>query len=185
MGELWTIGHWTCPEDVFLGTLAGASVEAVVDVRAQPGSRRSPQFGRDVLPVWLAEAGLGYARLPELAGRRPRQPDVDPSVNAGWQNQSFHNYADWTLGEAFASGLEQLKVLARERRVAILCGEPMPWRCHRSLIANVLVAHGWQVWHLVAAAPPRAHELGRWGATPHVARDGVVTYPAPTVDEGA
>jgi uncharacterized protein (DUF488 family) len=176
--ELWTIGHWTCPEPVFVGALAVPGIETVVDVRAQPGSRRSPQFGRDVLPVWLADAGVGYLRIPELAGRRPRQPDVDPSVNAGWQNQSFHNYADWTLGEEFASGLEQLMALAREQRVAILCGEPMPWRCHRSLIANVLAARGWRVWHLMVGAQPRLHQLGQWGATPAVAGDGTVTYPA-------
>ena len=174
--QIWTIGHWTCPEDVFLETLAGGDVEVVGDVRAQPGSRRSPQFSRDALPGWLGDAGISYVHIPELTGRRPRQP-VDPDVNAGWQNQSFHNYADYTLLPDFADGLDRLTELAGERRVAILCGEPMPWRCHRSLIATTLTARGWRVWHLMTGAVPRLHELGAWGATPHVDAAGVVTYP--------
>lgn len=175
--DIWTIGHWTCPEPVFLETLARGDVEVVADVRAQPGSRRSPQFSRDALPGWLGEAGIDYLHIPELAGRRPRPP-IDPAVNAGWQNQSFHNYADHTLLPEFAEGLDRLTTLAGRKRVAILCGEPIPWRCHRSLIATTLTARGWRVWHLMTGAEPRLHELGAWGATPHVDAAGVVTYPA-------
>lgn len=174
--DIWTIGHWTCPEPVFLETLARGDVEVVADVRAQPGSRRSPQFSRDALPGWLGEAGIDYLHIPELAGRRPRQP-IDPAVNAGWQNQSFHNYADHTLTPEFAAGLERLEALARKRRTVIMCGEPMPWRCHRLLISNVLAARGWHVEHLMTDQAPRPHELGQWGATPSVGTDGVVTYP--------
>ncbi|GAA1155511.1 DUF488 family protein [Ornithinicoccus hortensis] len=175
--ELWTIGHWVCPQDVFLGTLHGAEVDQLVDVRAQPGSRRSPQFGVDAMPDWLTAEGIGYRHLTELAGRRPRQPDAPAGANDGWQNQSFKNYADYTLTPAYEAGVAALGELAREHRVAIMCGEPMPWRCHRLLISNTLVARGWTVWHLSTTAPPRRHELGAWGATPHVDPDGVVTYP--------
>lgn len=94
-----------------------------------------------------------------------------------WQNQSFHNYADHTLTPEFAAGLERLEALARERRTVIMCGEPMPWRCHRLLIANALAARGWHVEHLTTDQAPRPHELGQWGAAPSVDADGVVTYP--------
>ncbi|MEU5842714.1 DUF488 domain-containing protein [Rhodococcus sp. NPDC047139] len=175
--ELWTIGHWTCPQSVVLDTLTSADIELLVDVRKVPGSRRSPWFGESAMPSWLDTAGIGYLHLPELGGRRPRLEDVDPAVNAGWQNASFKNYADYTLTEEFESGLAQLTGIAMEQRVAIMCGEPMPWRCHRLLIANTLTARGWTVVHLINRAEPRRHELGRWGATPTVGRGGVVTYP--------
>ena len=177
--QIWTIGHWVCAEQVFLDTLRGADIEMVVDVRAQPGSRRSPQFSRGAMPTWLGEAGIAYRHIGELAGRRPKQPDAPPWVNAGWQNASFKNYADYTLGNEYRSGIEELTALARERNVAIMCGEPMPWRCHRSLIANTLTARGWTVWHLSTTAKPRRHELGAWGAAPVVEPDGTVTYPLP------
>ena len=174
--QIWTIGHWNCPEAVFIGALDAANVQLVVDVRSIPGSRRSPQFGGEVMPQWLGDAGIGYLQMPELGGRRRKQPDIDPLINAGWQNDSFKNYADYTLTPEYEKGIERLTTLAQEQHVAIMCGEPMPWRCHRSLIANTLTARGWTVWHLSTTAKPREHELGRWGATAEV-DDGVVTYP--------
>lgn len=175
--ELWTIGHWVCPQEVFLDALRGVKIDLLVDVRAQPGSRRSPQFGIDAIPTWLAESGIGYRHLPDLAGRRPKQRDAPPGANDGWQNQSFKNYADYTLTPAYESGVAALTGLARDHRVALMCGEPMPWRCHRLLISNTLVARGWTVWHLSTTARPRRHELGAWGATPAVQPGGVLTYP--------
>lgn len=175
--EVFTIGHWVCAEDVLLETLGGSDVEVLVDVRAQPGSRRSPQFSRDVMPGWLGDAGIEYRHVAELTGRRRKQPDVPPEINAGWQNQSFKNYADYTLSADYESGLAELVDLAATRRVSVMCGEPMPWRCHRLLIANTLTARGWTVWHLSTTAAPRRHELGAWGAPAHVDEAGVVTYP--------
>lgn len=174
---LWTIGHWTCPEAAFLEPLLAEQVDLVVDVRALPGSRRSPQFNADAMPGWLGEAGIDYLRVPELAGRRRRQ-DVDPALNAGWRNQSFHNYADYTLTAPYAQGRAELEELARARNAVLLCGEPMPWRCHRLLIANDVVARGWTVWHLSVGQAPRRHVLGQWGAEPEVGPDRTVTYPA-------
>lgn len=171
------MGHWVCPQDVFLQTLHDAGIEALADVRAQPGSRRSPHFSIDVLPTWLGEADVDYRHLSDLAGRRPKQPDAPAAANAAWQNQSFKNYADYTLTSAYESGLTELTELAHDRRTAIMCGEPMPWRCHRLLISNTLTARGWTVWHLSTTAAPRRHELGAWGATPHVTPQGLVTYP--------
>lgn len=149
----------------------------LVDIRSHPGSRRSPQFSREAMPAWLAEAGIGYVHLEELGGRRPEQPGVPAAINAGWQNASFKNYADYTLTAAFEHGLSRVQELARDHRAVLLCGEPMPWRCHRSLVANPLTARGWTVWHLSTTATPRRHRLGAWGAEPVVGDDGVVTYP--------
>lgn len=174
-GELWTIGHGNSSEPEFLRRLLDHGIELLVDVRALPGSRRSPQFDADRMPQWLD--GIDYLRSPELGGRRARQ-DVDPGINAGWRNASFKNYADHTLTEPYQRGLERLRASATDRRTAVMCGEPVPWRCHRLLIATSLVARGWTVWHLIGDGRPHRHELGEWGAEPSVAEDGTVTYPA-------
>lgn len=176
-GELWTIGHWTCPEQEFLRPLLAQRIGLLADVRAAPGSRRNPHFDRDQMPGWLAGAGIGYVHLPELGGRRGRQ-EVDPDINAGWRNPSFKNYADYTLGSSYRQGIKHLTGLAAARRLVVMCGEPMPWRCHRLLIANTLTAQGWTVWHLMGDDPPRRHELGRWGAAVSVDANAQVTYPA-------
>jgi uncharacterized protein (DUF488 family) len=176
-GTVWTIGHWTCPKPAFLRPLCEQDIELLVDVRALPGSRRSPQFDSDQMRQWLDEAGIDYVHLPELGGRRKRQ-DVDPETNAAWKNVSFKNYADYTQTRSYQEGLDRLQTLAVERATVLMCSEPMPWRCHRLLIANSLVALGWTVWHLAVDERPRRHELGRWGATPSVAGDLTVTYPA-------
>jgi uncharacterized protein (DUF488 family) len=173
---VWTIGHWTCPEETFLGLLRGEQIELVADVRAHPGSRTSPQFGRDTMPAWLDGAGIGYAHIPALGGRRPKQ-DVEPGINSGWRQPSFKNYADYTLGPDYERGIEQLIQLASERRLAYLCAEPMPWRCHRLLISNTLAARGLTVRHIVAGQHAQVHQLGKWGATPRVHPDGTITYP--------
>ena len=176
-GEIWTIGHWTCPVPTFLEPLDHARINLLADVRAHPGSRRSPQFESAEMSRWLNDAGIGYVHLPELGGRR-RQQSVEPSINAGWQNASFKNYADYTLTPDYRAGIKRLTELATAHRVAIMCGEPMPWRCHRLLLANTLVADGWTVWHLMGTDEPRRHELGKWGATPVIGEHGQLTYPA-------
>ncbi len=176
--ELWTIGHWTCPEPTFIRPLRAQGIELLADVRSQPGSRRSPQFDREQMPDWLARAGIDYVHLPELGGRRGRQA-VDEGINGGWRQPSFKNYADYSLGADYRHGIQQLTELATAHRVAIMCGEPMPWRCHRLLIANTLTAAGWTVWHLIDDAPPRRHQLGQWGATPSIDGNRQLTYPAP------
>lgn len=179
-GNIWTIGHWTCPQDVVLKTLGSADIELLVDVRRMPGSRRSPQFDADEMSAWLDEAGVSYLHLTALTGRRPTQKDVDPTINAGWKNVSFKNYSDYTLTPEFEAGLQHLMNLASNQNVAILCGEPMPWRCHRLLVANSLSARGWTVTHLINGSRPTQHILGQWGATPVCGPDGLLTYPNTT-----
>lgn len=182
-GTIWTLGHWTSPVDAVLATLRSVEIDELVDVRKLPGSRRSPQFDAEEMTRWLGGAGIGYRRSAELTGRRPKQRDVDPQLNAGWQNTSFRNYADHTLSAEYEQGIEELEALAAEHHVAVMCGEPMPWRCHRLLISNTLVARGWEVVHLRVGSAPAVHELGAWGARPIVREDGTVIYPPEAQEE--
>lgn len=175
--SIWTIGHWNVEPDAFLAPLRSAGIRTVADVRSLPGSRRSPQFDQEAMSEWLAAAGVAYRHLGDLGGRR-RHQGIDPERNAGWESESFRNYADYTLSDQFRDGLGELEALAQDQPTVVMCGEPMPWRCHRSLIATALVVRGWTVWHLLHGAAPIRHELGRWGAEPEVGPDGVVTYPA-------
>lgn len=177
MKQIWTIGHWTCPESLFIESLEAQQIELLVDIRAHPGSRRSPQFARDAMPQWLSSAGIDYMHLPELGGRRAKQ-DVAGSINDAWQNASFKNYADYSLSEEYERGLAKLAQLAEVQQTVMMCSEPMPWRCHRLLVSNTLTARGWTVWHIMSGSTPRLHELGAWGAAPVVGSDGQVTYPA-------
>jgi uncharacterized protein (DUF488 family) len=150
---LWTFGHSTRTADQTVELLRRNDIVRVVDVRSFPGSRRCPWFGAEAMGGWLAEAGIEYRRIAELGGRRGRQP-VDPEVNAGWSNESFHRYADWTLSEDFERGLADL-AQCTQRRTAIMCSEAVPWRCHRSLIASVLTARA-----RLARHPHRGHRFG-------------------------
>ncbi|XAS77615.1 DUF488 domain-containing protein [Dermatophilaceae bacterium Sec6.4] len=176
MHEIWTIGHWTCPEETFIGLLRDQRIDVLADVRAHPGSRSSPQFGQDAMREWLDRAGIEYVHLTDLGGRRRKQP-VDPDINGGWQNQSFKNYADYTLTAEYQKAVTDLVERAANCRIAIMCAEPMPWRCHRLLISNTLTARGWTVRHIMAGSPARTHELGAWGAAAQVDDQGRVTYP--------
>jgi len=151
-------------------------IAQVADVRTIRGSRRNPQFGGELMPLWLADAGIGYISLPRLGGRRGKQP-VDPDVNAGWTHPSFRRYADYALGDEFAAGLAELMELAAAP-TAIMCAEAVPWRCHRSLIATALVARGWRVTHIFGPGHSEDHVIGRWGATPRIDPSGRITYPA-------
>lgn len=181
--EIWTIGHWTCPVPEFLQPLHEHGIGVVVDVRAHPGSRRNPQFGSDAMAKWLPDAGIAYLHLAELGGRRRKQ-GADPTLNVGWKNASFRNYADYTLTEEYEAGITRLTGLASGTPTAVMCGEPMPWRCHRLLISNTLTARGWTVWHLMGESAPRRHQLGQWGAVPVVDRLQRVTYPGGLSSDG-
>jgi len=180
VGEIWTIGHSTRSTEEFLALLHDHAIDSLVDVRSYPGSRRCPQFGRETMSVWLADDAITYQHASDLGGRRNRQHDVDPAINAAWRNASFRNYADYTLGNEYQAGIVQLATMAQTSRVAFMCSEALPWRCHRSLIANTLVARDWAVHHLMSVGNVIEHRLGAWGPEPLVA-DGRVTYPEPQV----
>ena len=160
-----TIGHSTRTLDDLIGLLRAHGVELLVDVRAFPRSRRHPQFNIDTLPAALADAGIGYRHLQALGGRRPARPD---SANTAWREPGFRGYAD------YMGGLAALLDTAGRQRVAIMCAEAQPWRCHRQLIADALAARGVPVEHIMGAGRTRPH------TPPPFARiaDGRVTYPA-------
>src|SRR6516165_6408944 len=143
-----TVGHSNRPLDEFLLLLREHQVTLVADVRKMPHSRGNPQFNHDTLPEALGEADIGYVHLPQLGGLRRRRPD---SPNTGWQNASFQGYADYMLTPAFEEGLQELLNRAPGQRVALMCAEAVPWRCHRSLIADALTVRGVTVEHILSA----------------------------------
>ena len=168
-----TIGHSTHPVERFVEMLRSAGARFVADVRTMPRSRTNPQFNTDVLPAALAEAGIGYEHMAALGGLRSRRREVGPEVNAFWENRSFHNYADYAMGEAFAGGLDHLRAIGRDQPCAIMCAEALWWRCHRRIIADYLLAAGEDVRHVMAdgkvVAARRTSAARR--------RKGVLVYP--------
>ena len=171
---LFTVGHSTRSIPEFADVLRAGHVQLVVDVRTVPRSRFNPQFNFDVLPGELAQFQLGYEEIKELGGLRGRAHDVPPQVNGFWQNQSFHNYADYALSDAFARGLDRLLRLASERPTAIMCAEAVWWRCHRRIIADYALARGISVFHLMGNGRAEPAKL-----TPAAKEeDGRLVYPA-------
>ncbi|HZZ61777.1 MAG TPA: DUF488 domain-containing protein [Roseiarcus sp.] len=166
MNPFYTIGHSTRPIETFVELLKMAEVRLVVDVRTVPRSRTNPQYNRDALPPALAPSGIGYRQIPALGGLRGRQRGVSPETNAFWENESFHNYADYALSEAFASGLLELRQLGATTRSAVMCAEALWWRCHRRIIADYLLAAGETVSHILGHAeiePARMTSAARPG----------------------
>src|SRR5664279_899333 len=134
-----TIGHSTRTLEEFIGLLKAHGATRVVDVRTVPRSRHNPQFNKDSLPGELKKAGLGYVHLPGLGGLRHAKLN---SLNVGWRNASVRGYADYMQTPGFEQSLEELIRLAKQERIAIMCDEAVPWRCHRSLIADALLVRG-------------------------------------------
>lgn len=151
---IWTIGHSTRSIDEFLALLKAHKIEALVDVRHFPGSRRYPHFGKEQLGRVLMEADIEYHHLPELGGRR--RPQVH-SVNTAWRNEAFRGYADYMQTKAFAQGIRRLLEISCQKRVAMMCAEAVWWRCHRGLIADYLKANGHEVLHIQSATRADEH----------------------------
>jgi uncharacterized protein (DUF488 family) len=171
----YTIGHATHPLDEFTDLLRNADVTLVADVRTVPRSRTNPQYNADVLPAALSKVQIGYEHIAALGGLRARQRQVAADVNGFWENESFHNYADYAMGDKFREGLARLRELGRDQRCAIMCAETLWWRCHRRIIADYLLSAGDTVLHIMARGqivPARLTEC----ATIHPA--GFLTYPA-------
>ena len=177
-----TVGHSNRPIDEFLEIIRHAQVGLLVDVRSFPRSRSNPDFNIERLPDALAERQISYLHIPALGGRRRKQPQIDDAVNAMWRVQSFHNYADYALGDEFGAAYEKLVAMGRETRLAMMCSEAVWWRCHRRIIADYLMINGHSVDHLMSGERITPASLTK-GAT--AAAGGKVTYPAPPeVDEG-
>jgi uncharacterized protein (DUF488 family) len=154
-GEVWTVGHSTLDLAAFLELLHAYGIEAVADVRRFPGSRRHPQFGGETLGASLAAHGIAYHWVQELGGRR-RPDDVDEEGSA-WRHPSFRAYAQHLRSEEFAQGLDALLHLSKACRTAVMCSELLWWRCHRRLIADVMLFCGWQVTHIMGATQSSFH----------------------------
>jgi uncharacterized protein (DUF488 family) len=153
--------------------LRANEVDFLVDVRTVPRSRTNPQFNKDVMPASLEPYGLAYRHIAALGGLRGRKVDVPPQVNGYWENQSFHNYADYAMTPEFARGLDELLALGDERRCAIMCAETVWWRCHRRIITDYLLARGVDVFHIVSSDVPEPAKI-----TPDaVAVDSHLEYP--------
>jgi uncharacterized protein (DUF488 family) len=145
-----TIGHSTHPLEEFVAVLRAADVTLIVDVRTVPRSRTNPQFNRETLPESLAPSGIGYEHVAALGGLRSKKHDVPRDTNAFWENDSFHNYADYAMSEDFRTGLAHLREIGHAQRCAIMCAEAMWWRCHRRIISDYLLAAGESVLHIMA-----------------------------------
>jgi uncharacterized protein (DUF488 family) len=168
-----TVGHSTRPLDEFIRLLEAHAVSRVVDVRTVPRSRFNPQFNKASLPRALKKAGLGYSHLPGLGGLRHAKRD---SINMGWRNTSFRGYADYMQTPEFEQNLEELIRLAGKERVAIMCAEAVPWRCHRSLIADALLVRGIRAEDIMTPTRRQVHKLTPFAKV----RGTTITYPAET-----
>ncbi len=151
-----TVGHSTRTIEEFIRLLTTHRAARVIDVRTVPRSRRNPQFNRDTLPGSLQAAGIAYTHLAGLGGLRRPMPD---SINTGWKNASFRGYADYMQTPEFEASLAILVELAKKDRVALMCAEAVPWRCHRSLIADALVVRGIPTKHIISASRMEVNAL--------------------------
>jgi len=173
--SVFTIGHSTRPIEQFIEILKAHGVTQVIDIRTIPKSRHNPQFNSDALAASLRTARIRYVHLKDLGGLRRARPD---SINLGWRNASFRGFADYMQTPEFIAALERAMRLSEENPSALMCAEAVPWRCHRSLVADALLVRGIRVLEIVSAAEPKEHKL-----TPFARVRGTsVSYPS---DQGS
>jgi uncharacterized protein (DUF488 family) len=166
-----TIGHSTRPLEEFIHMLQAHGVTRVVDVRTVPRSQHNPQFNKASLPRSLKKVGIGYVHMPGLGGLRDAKRD---SISLGWRNQSFRGYADYMQTLEFAENLVELIRLAEEDQIVLMCAEAVPWRCHRSLIADALLVRGIRAEDIMSATRRQVHTLTPFAKV----RGNEITYPA-------
>ena len=168
---IFTIGHSTRPIKVFVRLLKAHGVQRVIDVRTIPRSRHNPQFNRDQLSPALHRVRIHYRHLAGLGGLRHARPD---SINAGWRNASFRGYADYMQTQEFDDSLRRCINLAKREQVVLMCAEAVPWRCHRSLIADALLARGIAASEITSGVRVQPHVLTPWARL----KGTTLTYPA-------
>jgi len=156
---IFTIGHSTHVIEEFLDILKAHGIEFIIDVRTIPKSRHNPQYNSDALAEALQKQTIGYEHVPGLGGLRHAKKD---SINTAWENASFRGFADYMQTEDFERNLNYLIERAGGRPTAILCAEAVPWRCHRSLIADALLARGITVMDIMSNTSAKAHEMTPW-----------------------
>ena len=169
-GAIFTVGHSTLPIEQFIALMHTYNIACVSDIRTVPRSRHNPQFNSDALGPELKPEHIDYVPLPALGGLRHARKD---SPNTGWRNKSFRGYADYMQTEAFAEGLATLIDMSRQKRTAIMCAEAVPWRCHRSLVADALNVRGIPAVEILSESSYRLHKL-----TPFAQVEGShISYP--------
>lgn len=174
--SVYTVGHSTRELVEFLGLLRTHGIRQLIDVRRYPASRRYPHFAKESLSAALGLDGVRYRHEPDLGGRRSGRAD---SPHVAWRSAGFRAYADHMETPSFVAALARLVDLARTAPTAILCAEAVPWRCHRQLIADALVARGIEVRHILGPGPVQAHALH---PAAQVRPDGRLVYAgAPTL----
>ena len=167
---IFTIGHSTLPVEHFAALLKIYGIKRLADIRTVPRSRHNPQFNAEALAESLITANIEYSPMPALGGLRHPQRN---SPNAGWHNTSFRGYADYMQTAPFSEALDRLIRIGRLKRTAIMCAEAVPWRCHRSLVADALIIRGVPVVEILSDTSYRTHKL-----TPFARIDGTsITYP--------
>jgi uncharacterized protein (DUF488 family) len=176
----YTIGHGTRPIAEFVDLLQSVEVRLLADVRTVPRSRTNPQYNQDGLRQSLAPFGIGYEHMAALGGLRGRIREVPVEVNAFWDNDSFHNYADYAMSERFRAGLAHLREVGNRQTCAIMCAETVWWRCHRRIITDYLLAAGESVFHILAPGKIEAAAMNE-AAQPQAA--DVLSYPAPSPEQ--
>jgi len=169
---IYTVGHSTHPLDEFIRILDAYVIKEVVDVRTIPKSRHNPQFNEENLGKELPKHGIGYVRLKGLGGLRHPAKE---SVNTAWRNASFRGFADYMQAPEFAAAIEALISLAEGKRIAIMCAERLPRRCHRSLIGDALLVRDIKVEDIMDEKSSRPHRLTQWAKVERHA----ITYPGP------
>jgi len=167
---IFTIGHGSKPIDEFVSLLKAYEIQRVVDVRTVPRSRHNPQFNKDALPETLRKTHIGYIHMKGLGGLRHARKD---SENTAWRNASFRGFADYMQTTEFTNSLERLIKIAGQKRITIMCAESVPWRCHRSLIADALFVCGIPVKHIMSLKTSNDHKLTPWAKV----KGFQVTYP--------
>jgi uncharacterized protein (DUF488 family) len=166
---IWTIGHSTRTQEEFVQMLHSFSITLLVDVRHFPGSRNYPHFNKDVLCQTLAKAHIQYEHIESLGGRRKAKPD---SKNTAWRHPAFRGYADYMETPSFKEGILHLEHLASQKRTAYMCSEAVWWRCHRSMISDLLKVKGWLVNHIMAIGKATEHPF----TAPAKIVDGTLKY---------
>ncbi len=167
---IFTIGHSTRLIAEFIEPLQANAVTQLLDIRTIPKSRHNPQFNSEALASSLRAAHISYIHMKELGGLRHAKRD---SINLGWRNASFRGYADYMQTTEFESALARAIELAAAHPTALMCAEAVPWRCHRSLVADALVVRGIRVLEIVSAAAPKEHTLTPFARV----RGNRITYP--------
>ncbi len=170
MPTIYTLGHSTRTQQEFLSIVHAFSINTVVDIRTIPRSRKNPQYEQKEFKCWLSEGNIEYLYFPDLGGLRHSRKDL---VNGGWKNASFRGYADYMQTAPFQNAIEDLISVASEKTVVIVCAEAVPWRCHRSLVGDALLARTIEVQDILSATRSKSHRLTPWARV-----DGlVITYP--------